>query len=669
MTSSVYCDEKLRDFFPSLVESIESYANSCLANIFMFQTPKSDLSNETYIHENCFILLSPGYKIALVNGSSDVEDYEDFCDDILEMIGYLYSKYEYRHELGRFKDWALPLIVTGKTLSDLSDMTSFWQSLEGADKLEKKYTEILVALCTGSINDIDRVKKELPQNILDQVKQKIQLFDTDQTRFIYQELSQKLVRIQGLSGTGKTELLLHKLKVLYQNPNKYKIFVTCHNKILARSLAQRIPEFFNFMKVQQQIEWQSRLWCTNAWGRAGDINSGFYRYICSFYHLNFKSFSNRSSFNNVCLEAIEEINKLKDSGNFSYALDYIIIDESQDFKESFFDLCKLVAKEKVYAAGDVFQSIFSEHTGHDYSADFFLTRCYRTDPKTLMFAQGLGLGLFEEERLRWLEKEDWEACGYQYEENISNHMITLSREPVRRFVEIDNNFESIQLKGYRDTTELISEVIEEVKSLKKEYPNIGPEDLCVIFLDDDNETYNTANQFEAAFERTFNWNVNKAYETKEKKAETVLISNRNNVKGLEYAFVFCISKSISRDYTYRNAIYTMLTRSFIKSYLFLSKEGIGITEGVKNGYNEIMREGKMSFKKVSPEEKEQINIRFSAAKKRKPLASCIQEVLAQEKVSEEKATKALNLMLNMGWEGLTDDEIVLKTKEFMKLLV
>ena len=123
------------------------------------------------------------------------------------------------------------------------------------------------------------------------MKQKIQLFDGDQTRFIYKQAENKLIRIQGLSGTGKTELLMHKLKDLYINDSSSSIFFTCHNKILADYLRNRIPAFFNFMKVEQQIEWGKRLWCTNAWGSNSSANSGAYRYICAFYKIPFFRYS------------------------------------------------------------------------------------------------------------------------------------------------------------------------------------------------------------------------------------------------------------------------------------------------------------------------------------------------------------------------------------------
>lgn len=64
------------------------------------------------------------------------------------------------------------------------------------------------------------------------------MFDGEQTRFIYGDYTGtgKQIIVQGLSGTGKTELLLHKLREIYLTDPKLPIGFTCHNKILADSL-------------------------------------------------------------------------------------------------------------------------------------------------------------------------------------------------------------------------------------------------------------------------------------------------------------------------------------------------------------------------------------------------------------------------------------------------
>ena len=106
---------------------------------------------------------------------------------------------------------------------------------------------------TGSINDIERTGIDYPDTVLEKIRRKIILFDGDQTRFIFDEPHKDSVIIQGLAGTGKTELLLHKIKELYLNKEDLKIVFTCHNKILAENLRERIPEFFDFMKVDDRL--------------------------------------------------------------------------------------------------------------------------------------------------------------------------------------------------------------------------------------------------------------------------------------------------------------------------------------------------------------------------------------------------------------------------------
>ena len=67
----------------------------------------------------------------------------------------------------------------------------------------------------------------------------------------------------------------------------------------------------------------------------------------------------------------------------------------------------------MFVAGDIFQSIFEERKKGAKEPNFLLSKCYRTDPKTLMFAQAIGMGLFEDQKLWWLDDKEWELCGYK----------------------------------------------------------------------------------------------------------------------------------------------------------------------------------------------------------------------------------------------------------------
>lgn len=166
------------------------------------------------------------------------------------------------------------------------------------------------------------------------------------------------------------------------------------------------------MKVDKQLEWNKQIWLDRAWGSQKDKNSGLYSYICHFYNIPFKPWSSSTSYKDIFTNALEQIKKI-DESEFKWAFDYILIDERQDFPQVFFELCEKITKEKVYIAGDIFQDIFQSDKEVELDVDFVLNKCYRTDPRTLMFAHAMGMGLFDNEKINWLSDAHWEASGYE----------------------------------------------------------------------------------------------------------------------------------------------------------------------------------------------------------------------------------------------------------------
>ncbi|NOT84322.1 MAG: AAA family ATPase [Methylococcaceae bacterium] len=587
----------------SLIEQISNYSNAQKKQVYIINKPLGD-NKYSYDYEDCLVLLIPRHKIIFIDFGANKIAFESFVEDFIEDLGSISDKYRYKQIIGRPKYWRDDLIEEytydqkSFQLKELLTRTK----IQTGDR--QKVCELLISLLTGSINDIDKVKVKgtVPDNLLDKVKQKILLFDGDQTRFVYQQTSNSVIRIQGLSGTGKTELLLHKLKELYVGSESSKIMFTCHNKILADNLKKRIPDFFNFMKVEQQIKWSERLWCVNAWGSQNDKNSGAYSYICVHYGLPFYRFSYSKSFDSVCRIVL---NQLNEKSEVDFAFDYMLIDESQDFPQSFFDLCEKVTRYTVYIAGDIFQSIFDENIVSNIEPDFLLSKCYRTDPRTLMFAHSLGMGLFETPKLRWLEDKEWEACGYLVEKIDSETRYRLSRESLRRFEDLGNeSFDSVEIVLDNDVYNKILTIIKDIIDTN---PTVLADDVGIIFTDNSKITYLMADALEQSIPRAFGWNVNKAYESKHKIKDTLFISNKNNVKGLEFPFVICVTGSISRSYAARNALYMMLTRSFIKTYLLISQSNTQslikqIQEGLvginTNQYIEVVPPSKEEIEKI-----------------------------------------------------------------------
>lgn len=637
-----------------IINELKDFSEANKQLIYVLDRPLTD-QKYSYKYPSALIVLSPKNKVAIINYGNKDGEFEDYVEDVIEDVGSISDKYLYKDVIGRTRKWRVSLLQI-LDIEDISSIHSFFKNILLTDDSDIKKIDLLISLFIGSINDIERVKEGVPTTILDKVKQKIQLFDGDQTRFIYEAPEDKRIRIQGLSGTGKTELLLHKLKDLYVNDESSKIFFTCHNKILADNLKKRIPSFFNFMKVEQQIEWDSRLWCTHAWGSGGSPNSGAYRYICSYYQIPFYRYSYQMSFSRACKLAIDEIKEKFKSEGEKYAFTYMFIDESQDFDETFFDLCELVTEKNIYVAGDIFQSIFDENISSTIEPHFLLGKCYRTDPKTLMFAHGLGMGLFEKTKLRWLEEKEWKDCGYNV--HIDDHKYYLSREPLRRFEDLDDDFESIKIV---EITESFSDtVIRIVKKIIEENPTVQPDDIGIILLDSTKDIYQLADIIEVKIQQQIGWSVNKAYESKEKISDTILISNRNNVKGLEFPFVICITKQINNNPSYRNSLYTMLTRSFIKSFLLIQPKSLAT--GMKIGLKEIIENNQMVIQEPTEAEKVKIRTRFKNSLRKLSHYELMQKIFKSLKVEKQYHDKLFQLTQQM--DMLESDEETLS--DFIK---
>ncbi len=554
--------EEKQDF----IQQIKEYANENLNPVYVINKPLGDKKYK-YSYDKGIVVLTPKHKIMFINFGRNSDDFEDYMEDFIEDMGYMSNKYDYVKVVGRPRNWRKVFIISID--SDTLKKKSFLELLDenelnGRENIRKG--EVLISLLTGSINEIDRIGEDVPDNILDQIKRKIILFDGEQTRFIFDEPKKNRITIQGLAGTGKTELLLHKIKELYTIQENLRIVFTCHNKILADNLSNRVPAFFNFMKVEEQIRWNERLWVMSSWGSQSDRNSGVYSYICKYYNIPFQRFSYNSTFDSVCRKALEDINQLD---NFSHCFDYILIDESQDFSEGFFSLCEKVCKFCVYVAGDIFQNIFANEAISIVNPDFLLNKCYRTDSRTLMGAHAIGMGLFEK-KLRWLKDDEWEACGYDIEKEEGYY--NLSRKPLRRFEDVDNNITNgIELVQIEDDSyaETIVDIIDKIVA---DNPTVEPDDIGIMFLENMNDNYKLATKLQVLIKDKFDWDANIGYETKVKRKGTLFISNRNNVKGLEFPFVISIMQNpLISDFQIRNSVYMMLTRSFLTSYFVIPK--------------------------------------------------------------------------------------------------
>lgn len=598
MENQLYTQVEVNALNEQIISDISSYIDSKPdKQIYIINSPLGDKYN--YENQSDYlVILIPKHKLIFIDLVNSESNFVNFYEDFIEDLSSISDKYKYKEHIGRPRNWKEKntiKIVQYENIEHLIEISKI------NNKNDERISDLLISLLIGSINDIERVGTTVPETILDKVKKNIILFDGDQTRFIYQEFINKVVTIQGLSGTGKTELLLHKLKDLYINEEKTKIFFTCHNIALANTLKSRIPEFFDFMKVEKQIEWNKRLWVDRAWGSGNDKNSGLYSYICDFYNIPFLRYSPITNYEKIFSLALEHVNSI-DNQKFEYCFDYILIDERQDFPEVFFQLCEKVTKNKVFVAGDIFQDIFESSNKRTLDVDVMLNKCYRTDPRTLMFAHGVGLGLFEETKLNWFNDKEWESLGYYINRIEQNKELHLSRKPIRRFEDIDID-EFISMEIINSTN--VNTVIDTIKEIKSSSPEVTPDDIAIIVLDSDKIIYRYIDNLVQKIYNEFQWEINRAYENKSKIKNQLFITNPNNVKGLEFPFVVCITGTIEDSYKYRNILYTMLTRSFIKSYLLVHDNNE--IEHLKEGLKIINTQKYIKTIEPSDKEKEEIN--------------------------------------------------------------
>jgi len=607
--SLLYNHVKKNEKNEKIIELLEQYAtDNPNEQLYLITAPLGEKKYSYSYEENAIVILSPKHKMIFLDLSNMKDEFTEYYEDFIEDLSALSDRFKYKEHIGRPREWKKQDLMVFKSIKDYSNIETLLN--ENIIPIElKRINELLISLIIGSINNIEKIGVDIPETLLEKVRNNIILFDGQQTRFIYQEFPNQSVSIQGLSGTGKTELLLHKLKELYTSQEDLKIFFTCHNIALANTLKKRIPEFFNFMKVDKQIEWNKQLWMDRAWGSERDRNSGLYSYICHFYNIPFMRFSYSTTYEIIFKSALEHINKL-DESEFKYAFDYILIDERQDFPDVFFELCEKIVKGKVYIAGDIFQDIFENADKVELNVDVLLNRCYRTDPRTLMFAHAIGMGLFEDKKLNWLTDEHWEASGYKLERNGKD--VYLYREPIRRFEDLElENVSSMNIIKYTGIVQLI----EIIKTLQRENETLTPDDVAIIILDDNKTIYDYVDKFGFEVKSQIGWEINRAYSSKVKIENTLFVTNRNNVKGLEFPFVICVTAQIKDDYRYRNSLYTMLTRSFIQSYLLVQDDSNISMQ--RKGLEDINQY--KCIKTIEPTDEEKEKIKRTMLKVRKEL--------------------------------------------------
>lgn len=315
-------------------------------------------------------------------------------------------------------------------------------------------------------------------------------------------------RIRGLAGTGKTVILAMKAALAHiENPNA-KILITYYTRSL-RDIMERLITRFHRHFAEVDPDWDN-LHVRHGWGRSN--LAGVYRDACIREGLSPRAFSDvrnaKDPFGTVCRELV-------DSNAITPFYDIILVDEGQDFPDSFYQMCFFLAKgprdeKQIIWAYDELQNVFDvkvrepdqlfgeDHDGQPRISlvrslpagtdtnDFVLQRAYRNQRDILVLAHSIGFGVYNQ-TVQMLENEKhWEDVGYDViagtftegsacvvERSTANSPAALATPPDVNLVEIVG------------VANLVQEVELAAREVRYFIENgLKPDEILVVCLDD-----------------------------------------------------------------------------------------------------------------------------------------------------------------------------------------
>ena len=230
-------------------------------------------------------------------------------------------------------------------------------------------------------------------------------------------------RIRGLAGSGKTIVLALKAAYLHAQHPEWRIAVTFNTRSL-KGHFQRLINNFSFEQTGEAPNWRN-LRIANAWGAPGpDNRDGLYFEFCRTHGLEYLDFGSARrkfrgrEFSAACAQALDQ---WRQSNESRPVYDAILVDEAQDFPDSFLRICYELLRDprRLAYAYDELQNLVGESVsspetmfgvredgkprvrfdGSDDGAaarDLILEKCYRNSRPVLVTAHALGFGIYRE---------------------------------------------------------------------------------------------------------------------------------------------------------------------------------------------------------------------------------------------------------------------------------
>lgn len=330
-------------------------------------------------------------------------------------------------------------------------------------------------------------------------------------------------RIRGLAGTGKTIILSMKAALTHmaKREEDFKILFVFNTQSMYKQIIENI-EKYTIEESSSSPNWDN-LKVLHAWG--GSRREGLYSMLCDMYSITPKTYFDAKGHDDPFQYIYEDL-LASTKGRLTPIFDMVLIDEAQDFPPAFFETIFHITKEpkRIIWAYDEFQSLNElkivepssvfglnkegepnipdnmlegEYEG-GIKKDFMLPNSYRNPRKVLMYAHGLGLGLYTKDaKVPMEDKISWEARGYKIEHPLGkdkfeqdDHIIVerpreFSKNILESLIETHGADKINDLILYKHNENIKAEldyVIEGIRNLIK-VDKIEPEEIIVISLD------------------------------------------------------------------------------------------------------------------------------------------------------------------------------------------
>lgn len=181
--SLFYCDIDETSVTKQFIEPLRHYSVQQSKQVYILKKALGTNKEYSYNLTDVAIVLIPKHSVLVLSyGAAKSEELKDYELDFKEDLGFLADKFEYNKILGRVRKWPECFVMT-RCLSSFNVDEYLLQEVEHQ---YQRRIDLLISLLIGSINSIDKVGLNEPETLLDKVKQKIILFDGQQSRFIYQ---------------------------------------------------------------------------------------------------------------------------------------------------------------------------------------------------------------------------------------------------------------------------------------------------------------------------------------------------------------------------------------------------------------------------------------------------------------------------------------------------